>query len=120
MFFIMPMNLTFVPIAYKIYKQPGDKEYFSKIMTYFTYFLVWGALFLSIFSREIVVIFSKSNSFLPAYKVVPVILFSYVFLGMGIVSSVGIFLKGKTIYSALVTIVSTIFNVGLNFILIPR
>lgn len=120
MFFIMPMSLTFVPIAYKIYKQPGDKEYFSKIMTYFTYFLVWGALFLSIFSREIVVIFSKSNSFLPAYKVVPVILFSYVFLGMGIVSSVGIFLKGKTIYSALVTIVSTIINVGLNFILIPR
>lgn len=119
MLIIMPMSLTFTPIAYKIYKQPGDKEYYSKIMTYFTFILVWGALFLSIFSKEIVIIFLKNDSYLPAYKIVPVILYSYVFLGMSIISSVGILLKGKTIYTALVTIVAMVLNVGLNFILIP-
>lgn len=120
MFLVIPMNLTFVPIAYKMYKQPNDKEYFSKIMTYFTFIIVWGALLLSIFSKEILLIFSKSNEFLPAYSIVPFILYSYVFLGMSIISSVGIFLEGKTLYSAIITVVATILNIGLNFILIPK
>ena len=119
MFLIMPVSLTFGPIAYKIYKQPGDKEYYGKILTYFTYILVWGALFLSVFAKEIIMVFSKSEAYIPAYHVVPVILFSYVFWGMSIISSVGIYLKGKTVYSALVTIAATILNVSLNFILIP-
>jgi O-antigen/teichoic acid export membrane protein len=120
MFLVIPMTLTFVPIAYKVYKQPNDKEYFSKIMTYFTFIIIWGALFLSIFSKEILIIFSKNSEFIPAYSIIPLILYSYVFLGMSIISSVGIFLDGRTIYSAIVTIIATAFNIGLNFILIPK
>ncbi|HQF41961.1 MAG TPA: oligosaccharide flippase family protein, partial [Ignavibacteriaceae bacterium] len=44
MFMIMPLNLTLLPVAYKVYQEPGDKDYYRKIMTYATYFLVWGAL----------------------------------------------------------------------------
>lgn len=120
MFLVIPMNLTFVPIAYKVYKQPKDKEYFSKIMTYFTFIIIWGALFISMFSKEIVIIFSKNSEFIPAYSIIPLILYSYVFLGMSIISSVGIFLEGRTVYLAIVTIIATILNIGLNFILIPK
>lgn len=120
MFLVIPMNLTFVPVAYKIYKQPNDKDYFSKIMTYFTFIIIWGALFLSIFSKEILIIFSKNSEFISSYSIVPLILYSYVFLGMSIISSVGIFMEGRTMYSAIATIIATIFNIGLNFILIPK
>jgi O-antigen/teichoic acid export membrane protein len=119
MFFIMPLSLTLLPVAYKIYKQPGDKEYYQKIMTYVTYVLVWGALFLSVFSRELITLFSSNNSFIPSFEVVPVILFSYVFFGMSLIASLGFYLVGKTSYVAVITIVSALLNIGLNFILIP-
>ncbi|MCZ2222795.1 MAG: polysaccharide biosynthesis C-terminal domain-containing protein, partial [Chitinophagales bacterium] len=120
MFLIMPLSLTLLPIAYKIYKQPGDKEYYKKIMTYVTYVLIWGALFLSVFSREIVTLFSSNISFLPAYEVVPIILFSYVFFGMSMISSLGFYLVGKTAYVAIITIVSALLNIGLNLLLLPK
>ena len=119
MFFIMPISLTLLPVAYKIYNQPGDKEYYKKIMTYVTYLLVWGALFLSVFSKEIITLFSSNISFIPAFEVVPIILFSYVFFGMSLISSLGFYLVGRTNYVAVITIVSALLNIGLNFILIP-
>ena len=116
----MPLSLTLLPVAYKIFEKPGDKEYYIKIMTYVTYILVWGALFLSLFSKEIISLFSSSESFIPSYKVVPIILFSYVFLGMSMISSLGFYLVGKTGYVAVVTILSATINIALNFLLIPK
>lgn len=119
MFFIMPLSLTLLPIAYKIYNQPGDKEYYKKIMTYVTFLLMWGGLFLAVYSKEIISLFTLSDSFIPAYEVVPVILLSYVFFGMSMISSLGMYLVGQTIYVAVITIISAALNIGLNFLLIP-
>ena len=120
MFLIMPLSLTLLPIAYKIYNQPGDKEYYSKLMTYVTFVLAWGALFLSLFSKEIITLFSSKASFIPSFEVVPIILFSYVFFGMSLISSLGFYLVGRTGYVAVITIISALLNIGLNFILIPQ
>lgn len=119
MFFIMPLSLTLLPIAYKIYNQPGDKNYYKKIMTYVTFLLMWGALFLAVYSKEIILLFSSNDSFIPAFEVVPVILLSYVFFGMSMVASLGMYLVGQTIYIAVITIISAAVNIGLNFLLIP-
>jgi O-antigen/teichoic acid export membrane protein len=119
MFFIMPLSLTLLPIAYKIYNQPGDTEYYKKIMTYVTFLLMWGGLFLAVYSKEIISLFTLSDSFIPAYEVVPVILLSYVFLGMSMISSLGMYLVGQTIYVAVITVISAAVNIGLNFLLIP-
>jgi len=120
MFMIMPLSLTLLPVAYKVYQQPGDKDYYRKIMTYAAYFLVWGALALSIFSKEIIELFSSSGSYLPAYEVVPVILFAYVFFGMSMISSLGMYLTAKTAYIAIITIASAVLNIILNFVFIPK
>lgn len=119
MFMIMPLNLTLLPVAYKVYQEPGDKDYYRKIMTYAAYLLVWGALALSIFSKEIIELFAGSGSYLPAYEVVPVILFAYVFFGMSLISSLGMYLTAKTTYVAIITILSAALNIILNFIFIP-
>jgi O-antigen/teichoic acid export membrane protein len=119
MFMIMPLSLTLLPVAYKIYNQPDDKEYYRKVMTYVTYLLVWGAIALSIFSKEIIELFAGNKSYLPAYEVVPIILFAYVFFGMSMISSLGMYLTSKTTYVAIITIISAIINIVLNFLLIP-
>jgi O-antigen/teichoic acid export membrane protein len=120
MFMIMPLSLTLLPVAYKIYKNDGDKFYYSKIMTYVTFLLTWGALFLSVFSKEIVYIFSSNKLFWPSSEIIPLILASYVFFGMSMISSLGFYLVGKTGYVALINILAAVINIGLNFLLIPK
>ncbi|MDX1373639.1 MAG: oligosaccharide flippase family protein, partial [Nitrososphaeraceae archaeon] len=59
MFIIMPFGLTLMPIAYKIYKQDGDKEYYKKLKTYVAFILVWAGLAISFYSKEIVLLFAS-------------------------------------------------------------
>lgn len=120
MFFIMPISLTLMPQAYKMYKKEGDKRYYSKILTYLSFILVWVGLGISIFSMEIVKLFALNPSYWPAYQIVPIIVFAYVFFGMRIISSLGMFLTKKTKYVALTTGIPAVLNIGLNILLIPK
>ena len=120
MFVIIPFGLTLLPLAFKIYKTAGDKEYYSKLKTYVAFFLFWAGFSLSIFSKEVVTLFSQNASYYPAYSVVPLIVFAYIIYGMSMISSLGIYLTGKNQYVAIITIFCAALNIGLNFILIPN
>jgi len=119
MFMILPFNLSLMPIAYKFYRQPDDKRYFSKLMSYSTFFFVWGFVFLSLFSPELIKIFAQKNEFETAHLIVPVVLLSYVFSGMRLNASLGMFLTKNTKHIAWITIGSAALNIALNFIFIP-
>lgn len=119
MFIIMPFNLALMPIAYKIYQQEEDKRYFSKLLTYLTLLLVWISLALSLFSENIIKIFALNPDYWGAAKVIPVIVFSYIFFGMRIVATLGMLLTKKTFSLALITILASLLNIILNIIFIP-
>lgn len=120
MFFVMPMNLTLLPIAFRLYKKEGDKEYFSKILTYVTLILVWTALVLSLFSQQIINVFTIQKSYSSAYLIIPIIAFSYVFLGMRLVTTLGMYMTKNTKHIATTTIIASILNIVLNIIFIPK
>jgi O-antigen/teichoic acid export membrane protein len=120
MFLVLPFSLGLLPIAYKYYGQPDDARFFSKLMTYSTFFFVWGFVFLSLFSEEIVKIFALQSDFYSAYIVIPIILLSYVFSGMRLTASLGMMLTKNTKHVAWITIAASALNIILNFILIPR
>jgi O-antigen/teichoic acid export membrane protein len=120
MLLVMPMNLTLLPIAFRIYQKEGDKRYYSKILTYVTFILVWAALTLSMFSQQIVSIFAINKSFYPSYLIIPVVSFAYVFLGMRLVATLGMYLTKNTKHIATTTILASLLNIILNFIFIPR
>ena len=120
MFIIMPFNLALMPIAYKIYKQEGDKRYFSKLLTYLTFLLVWISLVISLFSEYIIKIFALNPEYWGAAKVIPIIVFSYIFFGMRIVANIGMLLTKKTKSLALITIYASLLNIVLNIIFIPK
>jgi len=119
MFLITPFGLALMPIAYKMFGKEGDTKYYSKILTYLTYILVWAGLGLSIFSMEIIKTFTLNSSYWPAYKIAPVIIFSYIFFGMRFMSSLGMFLTRNTKHIAYSTIIASVLNIVLNFIFIP-
>ncbi len=119
MFLILPFGFTLMPAAYKIYGKDGDKRYYTKLMTYFTFILVWAGLALSIFSKEIIETLTFNPDYYPAYTIVPIIVFAYVFSGMRNVVSLGMFLTKNTKYIAYITLFIAALNIGLNFIVIP-
>ena len=53
--------MGFLPIAFKMFEKPDAKEYFSKVLTYFTLILIFAALGLSIFSDELLILLAKNN-----------------------------------------------------------
>lgn len=120
MFLIMPFSLTLLPVAYKYYRTEGDKRFYSKLMTYLAFILIWAALFLSLTGKELIEIFSSSAEYYPAYTVVPLINLSYVFFGLSMVSSLGMYLTGNTKSVAYINLLAAALNIVLNFILIPQ
>jgi O-antigen/teichoic acid export membrane protein len=120
MFLVMPLQLTLLPLAYKMYKKEGDKRYYSKIKTYVIFILTWAGLSLSIISYELIRVFALDATFYPSYDVVPLIVFAYVIYGGSMISSFGMYLTGKNHFIAYITLTCAALNIGLNFILIPQ
>lgn len=120
MFVIMPFMLTLMPQAYKMYKQPGDKRYYSKLMTYFSFVVIWLGLALSLFSREIIKLFALNPDYWPAYQVVPVVTLAYTLMGIRLFAVLGQYLTRNTNSVAYTTIFAAVVNIVLNIIYIPR
>lgn len=119
MFFILPFNLSLMPIAYKYFGQKDDKRFYSKLMTYSTFLFMWGFVFLSLFSPEIVRLFAGKGNYDRTFVVIPIILLSYVFSGMRLTAQLGMLLTKNTKYIAWITIAAALFNIALNFIFVP-
>ncbi len=119
-FLIQSFSLGLLPIAYKMFGEKGDRRFYSKIMTYFVFVLAWAGLALCFYNTELIRFFAKSPSYWPAYTVVPVVVFAYVFAGANYVATLGIYLTRKTKYSAIVNGVGLGVNIVANLILIPK
>ena len=120
MILIIPFNLSLLPMAYKVFQTEGDKDYYKKLKTYLAFLLIWAGLALSLFSKEIVEIFALNSSYYSAYEVVPYIVLAYILYGISTISSLGMFLSGKNLYMAFMTMFCAGINIGLNFWLIPH
>ena len=70
---IQSFQIGFLPIAYKMYEQKNKERFFVKSLTYYGFVLVLFSLVLSMFSRELLFILSKSDQYLVAYTIVPFI-----------------------------------------------
>jgi len=119
MFFILPFTLGLMPVAYKYFGSSDDKRFFSKLMTYSAFFFIWGFIFLSLFSKEIVHLFAEKPEYYSSYIIVPVILLSYVFSGIRLTASLGMLLTKNTKHIAWITLGAAGLNIVLNFIFIP-
>ena len=101
------------------------KKVFSKVMTYFTLagsvILVLLSLFIDdfvkfeIFGRTII-----GSSYWSGLNIVPVILLAYLFNGLYVVFTAGIYIKEKSIYVPVITGIAAAVNIIINFILIPE
>jgi O-antigen/teichoic acid export membrane protein len=121
LFILQSFKMGFLPIAYKQYgyEKQADR-FFAKVLTYFVFTLVIAGLSLSLFSKEIVIFFSKREEYWSAYQIIPLMSLAFVLQGIQYVFSLGLHYVKKTKYNAFIVLSIAILNIGLNFLLIPR
>lgn len=126
MLFVSMFNYAWQPFFLNNAKEKNAKELFSKVLTLFmiTCSLIWVALsfFIDDFA-SLKIYHNKSiigHDYLSGVYIVPVILLAYLFYGMYVNFTAGIYIKEKTKYFPIVTGAGAAINVVINFLLIPR
>ncbi|MDY0131702.1 MAG: oligosaccharide flippase family protein [Desulforegulaceae bacterium] len=104
---------------YEIAKKENGKEIFSKVFTYYNFFVVSVGLVISVYIREIIFIIA-SDSFQGGSEVVPLIVLSYIFFGISSFVSFGILYRYQTKYIALIQLIVAGVNIIANIFFIKN
>lgn len=115
----VPFNLIYRAYVFDIEQKPDAKSVYSRVATYYLSLLVVVGLLIATLAREIITVLADP-SYLNAYKVIPLIVLSMIFMSSDYVFQVGILLKKKTGYLPAIAGVAAGTNILLNFSLIPR
>ncbi len=116
---VSSVNLALFPVIYKMMSAPNNKRFYSKVMTYYTFGLMFFALGLSFFGKEVVKVMARRVEYWEAFTIVPIITFAIVFSALRDVALTGINLTKKTYILARVISFVVIVNLVLNIITIP-
>ena len=119
MILVMPFRTAWLPFVFSIQQREEAKKIYSGALTYFLLIATFLFLMISLFAKEIIILVSTPE-YLPGVKAIPLIALAYVFFGLYYIVDIGILLKVKTIYYAIITGIGAIVNIGLNILLIPK
>ncbi len=124
MLFVNMFQFAWQPFFLQNADEKDAKELFSKVLTYFTITGSVVLVFLSLFINNIVTfkIFGRTliaASYWGGLSIVPVILLGYLFNGIYVVFTAGIYIKEKSIYVPFITGIGALINIVVNFELIP-
>jgi len=114
----MAFQTAWPTFLFSIAQTKDAENIYKKFLTYFLFILLFVFLIISILAKDIVRLLSPSE-FHSAYRVVPLIVLSYIFCGVYYMTSVGVNIKRKTKYVPLVVGLSALSNLIFNFVLIP-
>ena len=104
---------------YNVLKTPDAKATFQRVFIYFTGFIMFVVVTLSIFTKNILMIMANPE-FWKAAEIVPIILFAYFFQGWTGFCNLGIMVQKKTFIITYSTILVAVIITALYFLLIPK
>ena len=99
--------------------KPKSKKLIKDVFSLFLFVTIMVASFLSIFGVEIINIVTTSAYVLGALAI-PFLTFTAIFNQAFQITTLGIALKEKTWYYTIIIVITAVFNVGINFWLIPK
>lgn len=112
-------QMAWAPTIYSSYGEEKSKQFYARVFNYFWALLLFGAVGLSLFGKEAIMILCP-ETYLGAYSVVPILVMSAVFFRGGPLFSFGIGIAKKTHYNLILMVIAVGLNIGLNLLLIPR
>ena len=113
------IKLALGPMMIKRINSPDNKRFYSKVLLYSSYILMFAIVGVSLFSFEIIKVLAKSKDFWGAVVIIPVLSLSIFFVNMKEVTVYGLHIAKKTRIIGVIVVFSTILSLVLNFLLIP-
>ena len=117
-FLVTSFNIALPALAWSKVGTENQNRFFSKILTYFTFILVWASLLLSSYSKGIIHYFAQNVSFWSASKIVPVLALGFIFSGINTVLNFGLVASKKTIKMPIILIFSLCINIVSNILIV--
>jgi O-antigen/teichoic acid export membrane protein len=116
---INALTLAMGPFLFNLYSQnPAlERAARARTLTYFAFVLSLGALIMTLFAREAVVVLAPN--FEAAHRAVGPLAFGGVAYGLAVLLTTGIALARRTVHLAVFSTLAAGVNVALNFLLIP-
>ena len=118
---VTPLKQALQPV---VLKQEEDPEAIRHLLrmgaTYFYLIGCAACLLISLFSREILMLFARKEVFWAAWVIVPTITYSYVQHGLGNFVGWGMGLMKKSFHVSGIVLVAALVNIGLNFLFVPQ
>ncbi len=118
---VTPLKQALQPVVLKQEEDPEAIRGFLRVGA--TYFYLVGCaacLLISLFSREILMLFARKEVFWAAWIIVPIITYSYVQHGLGNFVGWGMGLMKKSFHISGIVLVAALVNIGLNFLFVPQ
>jgi len=113
-FIVSSVMLAISPMIFKKMNDPDAKRFYSKIMTYFSFGLMFFVLAISLFGKEIIHFLVKSRSYWDAHEVIPVLSMAIFFGMLKDISLTGLHLTKRTKMISFIISIIAILNVFLN------
>lgn len=107
------------PLLMQKIDDPNHQRHYSKIMTYSSFVFIMALLALSLFSLEILKVFAKSVIYWESAGIVAILSYSLLFGLMRSNANMGLIIVKDTKSIGLLTLVTTLINIGLNYWFIP-
>lgn len=116
--FIQAFRYAAEPFFFAMEKEKDSRKVYADVLKYFVILMTF--IFLSIMLYMNLVKYFVGENFYSGLIVVPILLYSHIFLGVFYNLSIWYKLSGQTKFGAYISIIGTVITVGLNIILIPK
>ncbi len=119
---IFPLSFAIVPLYVKIHAQKGKEVtgiFLSNCLRYFMMAALPALFGLNMLGREITVLIA-SQKYEHAYAVIPYVSWGVLAFGLSSIFNAGLFIEKKNAVITYWTVIAGVFNIALNFVLIPR
>lgn len=113
------IRLALGPMMIKRIDSPDNKRFYSKVLLYSSYIVMFAIVGISLFSFEIIKVIATSRAYWDAVVIVPMLSLSIFFVNMKEVTVYGLHIAKRTRIIGIIVVFCTILSLVLNIMFIP-
>jgi O-antigen/teichoic acid export membrane protein len=113
------VSMAITPIIFRKINDKDSHRFYSKTMTYYGFGMMICIMGISLFSKEVLKVFTGSTLYWSSFTVIPILAFGLYFVALRDIVVTGLHITKKTSRISLMTAIISILNLALNILLIP-
>jgi len=113
------IRLALGPMMIKRIDSPDNKRFYSKVLLYTSFVMMFAIIGVSLFAFEITKVIAGDKEFWDAVVIIPFLSLSIFFINMKEVTVYGLHIAKRTRILGIIVVFATIISFALNMLLIP-